>query len=1024
VPPPAPPKPPAKTDSPESLRALGFAAPAAALRRLSELESLGWEAERCEDLLRIAGASPDPDRAFQTLVDWTKARTRRGRPPERERPGELALLAAVAGSSEPLARAAVARPTLVSASVALQQRPLDPDALERSLGIRLRRAADRGLEEAQRVLRAVHRRQIFRIVARELLGRADVLEAAREMSQLAAVIARAAVAYCQRRLEQDFGAPAAAGRGFCVIAMGKLGGEELNFSSDIDLLFMYAGDGETAGGAAGRTTHREFYARLAELFIRLVGEATAEGRGYRVDTNLRPEGRSGPLVNPLEALRGYYETYGRTWERLALLRAAPLAGDRALGQTLLRALQPFIFRTASDFTVLDEIRALKARIELEASRRGDDVKLGRGGIREIEFVAQTLSLLHGGRLPSLRQRTTRPLFEALAEARILPATDRDQLLEAYVFLRRVEHRLQMLEERQTHLLPSEDEARRLLARRLGYAGPRAREEFETDLASHRDRVHVAFESLLAGSATAGARPAPRWVEPEVAAAADPGTPHEERLQLLATLGFHDTDGALTELTRLGRPSAAFGPGTRAAGRALLPNLLQAITQSPDPDRALTHFADWASALRATESYLQLLDERPEVLRLLMQLFGGSDLLSREFLRHPELLDALLPGRPPNVAKGEAQLREELTARLAGADGDLETQISRICRARNEEVLRIGLLDLAGQLDVREVSHQLSDLASAVIQVVLPLAVAETTARFGLPGEGATLAVVALGSLGGRESSYGSDLDLLFLYSSAGETSGGTRAPVSNHEYFARAAQRLIGMLELPVREGSLYSIDSRLRPSGSHGSLVSSLDAFRQYHAGHSALWERQSLLRARLVAGDPRLFARAAREVIEPALFRPESDRAAMAQEIARLRGRMERELAGEDQGAYNPKSGLGGSVDIEFSLQFLQLLHGHQHPSVRSPETFEALETLDREGLLERAAAGDLREGLRFLRKLDARLRIAHDLRRTHLPSPGSRALEILARQMGLGSGAQLLERYQQTRQRVRDLFQRIVA
>jgi glutamate-ammonia-ligase adenylyltransferase len=456
---------------------------------------------------------------------------------------------------------------------------------------------------------------------------------------------------------------------------------------------------------------------------------------------------------------------------------------------------------------------------------------------------------------------------------------------------------------------------------------------------------------------------------------------------------------------------------------LLPNLLQAITQSPDPDRALTHFADWACALRAPESYVQLLDERPEVLRLLMQLFGGSDLLSREFLRHPGLLDALLPGRPPNVAKGEAQLREELTERMEAAGGDLEAQISIICRARNEEVLRIGLLDLAGQLDVREVSHQLSDLASAVIQVVLPLAVAETTARVGPPGQDATLAVVALGSLGGRESSYGSDLDLLFLYSSAGETSGGSRAAVSNHEYFARVAQRLIGLLELPVREGSLYATDSRLRPSGSHGSLVSSLDAFRKYHAGHSALWERQSLLRARWVAGDPRLFGQASREVIEPALFRTESDRGTMAQEIARLRGRMERELAGEDQGAYNPKSGLGGSVDIEFSLQFLQLLHGHQHPSVRSPETLEALDALEREGLLDRTAAQDLREALRFLRKLDARLRIAHDVRRTHLPRPG-RALEILAKQMGLPSGASLMDRYENTRQRVRDLFQRIVA
>ncbi len=970
----------------------------------------------------LARATPDPDRALRAIEALLRSREARGwraRPREEE---TLALAATIGASSETLARAAAAWPARLEAIVrgGGLDRPLDGPALAGALARRLARAAPGDHGAAQRLLRFARRRETLRIAARELTHRSDVLGAAAELSALAAAICEAALGFSLRTAEAQLGAPDRARAGFCVLAFGKLGGEELNFSSDVDLVFVYREDAETRGP---RGTHRELYTRAAEIFVRALGEVTADGFCYRVDLGLRPEGRNGPLVNPAEAVRGYYESFGRSWERIALARARPLCGDLALGEALLRSLDPFVYRRSADFSVLDELRDLKARIEREAAQRGDDLKRGPGGIREIEFLGQALLLLHGGQRPELRERGLVPLLGKLEAAGLLPARDAAELADAYRFLRRAEERIQMLDERQTHLVPRDPAELELLARRLGHAAPDAAAGFSAELSRHRGAARAAFDALLRER-----RAAPGALEPKdarLASVTDDREPEEERIETLVRHGFVRPAQALDELRRLVRARAPFAAGSPAA--RLLPWLVEELSRTVDPDRALGHFAAWATALRAPATYLGLLAENRPSLRRLLALFGASDLLSREFLLRPELLDRLLPQKPPPSVKDEEELAAELASRLEGED-DPERILSLACRFRNEELLRIGLLDLSGELSVDAVGRQLSALARALVGRTLALALAETTARWGAPGAGSALSVLGMGSLGGEELSYGSDLDLVFLYEAEGETSGGARGPVPVRELFARAAQRLIALLALPTPEGSLYRIDSRLRPSGNQGALVSSLSAFRDYHETRAALWERQALLKAAHCAGAREPFERARREVVWPP-DPPPIDPVAAAAEIARLRRRMEAELAEESPGRYNPKLGRGGLVDVEFTVQYLQLVHGKGHPELQTPVTSEALRALRELGLVTPAVGEALSRGHAFLRRLESHLRILLDVRQSHLPRE-PRALAALGRRLGFlaegtgrGPGERLVDAYLEVTSSVREAFERVL-
>jgi glutamate-ammonia-ligase adenylyltransferase len=979
---------------------------------------------RADEVEALCALSPDPDLALAGVERFVD---RAGDlPPDRDLLEALTLLC---GASSMQAHLLGREPRLLqrAARSPWLQRPRGEAELRRLLARAGRRLALEDVDGFHRLLRRVRAREVVRISLRDL-RRARVKEVTAELASLATACIDAAVRFHDRRLRARYGPPEGLadrepGAGFCVLAMGKLGARELNFSSDVDLIYVYGTDGQTTGPKG--TTHFAYYTKLAELVTEAIAGKTEDGFVFRVDLNLRPDGRSGPIVNSLRAAELYYQTFGRSWERNALVKARPAAGDQAVGEELLAQLEPFIWRRSLDLEVVSEIQAMKARIDARAGAEGrDDLKLGKGGIREAEFFVSALQLLHGGRpeARALRERAVLPALDRLLFAGIVPSRDRDELADGYLFLRRAEHRVQMVEGAQTHRLPPPAE-RLPLARAMGYPTVAA---FEAALTQHRDRIARLFAGLLGTSAEA----AP--LDPELSLLADAQVEKERRLEIAARRGLYDGERAVAALDSLARRRTPFSPlGDPAAAVALLADALG----TPDPDQALSHLADFAAALRNPEPYFKLLAERRRAARLLLSLFGTSDFLSKRFLRHPELIDALFRADQVAPEKDLPTFRAEVDERLSttggeGLDDRLERQLGELRRYKNEEVLRIAVHDIAGTIELPQVSRQLSDLAEACLVRCLDLAELEADAKGYRPA--GRLCVIGMGKLGGRELGYHSDLDLIFLYP-------GGAAP--GYERYARLAQRFMAFLQMPLREGRLYQCDTRLRPSGNQGALVIGAEGFARYHVGEalpggeardgaggpvrSQLWERQALLRARFVAGDAALYQTIQERVLEPVVYGRREDRAALAAEIRRMRERMESELGKESTRGKNPKTGRGGLVDVEFAAQFLQLAHGHDFPAIRTGSTPEALLRLRAAGLLKEGDFEPLARGYEFLRRVELRLRIVHDYGVDHLPAMGH-SLQQLARRLGYfgeDPGARFLAEYARTTLAVRQAFERVV-
>ena len=1003
-----PPEPPRAADSADRLGRLA--------RRVSGMDELLQRVERC----------PDPDLCLAGLDRFLDGAGELPRDPDL-----LDALVLLCGSSRMLAAILAREPHLLRR--AARSRWLGRERPEPNLHRLLARAAARlapdDVAGLHRLLRRVRCREVLRIALRDL-RRVRVSEITGELASLAAACLDTAIRFHDRRLRARHGAPAGSagrepGAGFCVLAMGKLGARELNFSSDIDLIFIYDRDGQTEGERP--LNHFAYYARLAELVTESLAKPTEDGFVFRVDLNLRPDGQNGPIVNSVHAAELYYQSFGRTWERAALVKARPAAGDLAVGEEFLRTLEPFVWRRSLDLSVLEEIHAMKARIDARAGAEGrDDLKLGKGGIREVEFFVTALQLLHGGREDgrALRERAVLPALDRLLFAGVVPARHRDELADAYLFLRRAEHRVQMLDGAQTHQLPPPGE-RHGLARSMGYATVA---DFEGALGAHRDRTMRIFGDLL--GAASDAPP----LDPELTLLADPDVVRARRAEIATRRGFLDADrviAAIDQMARRRTPFSQLGDPAQAAG------LLADALGTPDPDQAISQLGDFAAALRNPGPYFQLMRENRRMGRLLLSLFGTSDFLSKRFVRTPELFDLLVAREQVVVEKPRETMREELAERLRAPGGEahpdelLERRLGAVRLYKDQEILRIAVHDIAEAIDLAAVSRQLTDLAEVCLEACLAMAEDEARAKGTLP-EG-RLSVIGLGKLGGRELGYHSDLDLIFIY--PGEAG-------ALHDRYARLAQRFLSFLQVPLREGRLYQIDTRLRPSGNQGALVIGIEGFVRYHTGQalpggaargesggtvrSQLWERQALLRARHVAGDAALFDQVWERAIVPAVYGPGGDRRAMAGEIRRMRERMEAELSQESSRGLNPKTGHGGLVDVEFAAQFLQLVHGREHPEIRTGSTPEALSRLKAAGLLPDEAYRALAGGYRFIRRVELRLRIVHDYTVDHLPPPGP-ALDQLARRLGYGgpeSAARFLAEYDRVTAAVRRAFEEVVA
>jgi glutamate-ammonia-ligase adenylyltransferase len=897
-------------------------------------------------------------------------------------------------------------------------------------------------EDFLRELRVYRNQEFFRIGIRDLLGYASVEATTLELSTLAEAALQAAYEQVRQHLWPAYGEVWTEGKGkrrpagFVILGMGKLGGQELNFSSDIDLVYLYERDGETSsGGEKGCLNSREFFTRLAQGITRALSDLAFGGRVFRVDLRLRPDGVNGPVVNSLANALLYYESWGQTWERSALSKARPVAGEKELGELFLAEVSPFIYRRYLDFTTVEDIKEMKVRVQRSLqtdSHKGINVKLGRGGIREIEFFTQVLQLIHGGKDPRVREKNTLKALDRLIEGKYTFASEGKALQNAYRFLRHVEHRLQIYQDRQTHTLPTDKEDLRTLARRLRYhrlqdSGNEVR-QFEEDFHRHTAVVQEAFIHLF------------YTPQEEIRKQADEESEallrelhYEERtLWRLQQLGFRDLTQSYQhlQLLRNGPPHSPSSPRRKEILYTLAPALVSEICHSADPDLALRHMASFIATIGARSSFLSLLLENPSTLRVLVELFGTSEYLSLFFLRHPELLDNLVRVDLVQVDKSKATMAAELVSRLA-ASSLYEDQLDILRRYRNEEFLRIGINDIHGLLDFAAASRQLSHLAEACLKGAYRSALAALLARYRMDTPPGHLAIIGMGKLGAEELNYNSDLDLIFIYQpfdSAQDRPEERHIPhgLTAHEFFTKFAQRLITTLQVQTTEGYVYKIDTRLRPSGRAGSLVSSLDAFVNYHQTSSQLWERQALIKARAVAGDTALGMEVER-VIAGYVYGASLTLSGVA-EIHRLRMRMEEELAREYKGRLNIKTGRGGIVDIEFLTQMLQLRHGHRLPHLRQRGTLSALEALQANGILPKGDFALLSQGYRFLRTLENRLRIERDQPVEALERDEKKLL-VLARRMGYngenaatqGAAHRLLHSYEKHREEIRGCYTR---
>lgn len=851
-----------------------------------------------------------------------------------------------------------------------------PGVLARRVGAQLAACSDE--TQLRRVLRQLRRREMVRIAWRDLAGWAPLEETLADLSDLADSCIQGALERLQSWQAQQTPPPLVA-RGrpapLVVIAMGKLGARELNFSSDIDLIFAWP-DARPAR-RRGALEPEEYFVRLGRSLVQVLSEQDHDGFVFRVDMRLRPYGSAGALACSFEALEEYYQSQGREWERYAMIKARPVTGDEASRAQLMELLRPFVYRRYLDFRAFDALRDLKRQIQREVARKGlqDSLKLGPGGIREVEFIAQAFQLVRGGRDARLRRRGVVETLRALADMELLPAKTVDGLVEAWRFLRRAENRLQELHDRQVHHLPQDEGERLSLALAMGFDDWK---EFLTALNRRRRRVEACFAEVFAApGGDDGSAPEPLeelWLG---------RLPQEEIRPVLEEAGFDDPDEALRWIRQLQNGTAPryLGEQGRALFDALVPAVLAQAGRQPQAAEVLGRLVQVLEHIAGRTTYLALLQERPQVLSQLVQLCAASPWIAQQIARLPMLLDQLLDPRSLYAPLRREELEQELERRLQEVDAtDLEQQMDRLRQFRHAMVLRVAAADVAGAVEVTRVSDELTAIAETVLRKTLSLAWAEMVRRYGEPrcrerGRRRRVAfgIIGYGKLGGLELGYGSDLDLVFLHDSRGtaqHTAG--RKAVDNGLFFTRLGQRVIHMLETFTSAGALYEVDMRLRPSGNSGMLVSSLDAFADYQRGEAWTWEHQALVRARPVAGDGAL-AKAFGEV-RAAVLRQPRDPEQLRSEVREMRERMRAELGRGNGGRFHLKQGRGGIVDIEFMVQYLVLRWCREHAELlRHTDTIHLLKALSNSGLLRSAWAQTLIEAYRRYRALNHRLTLA---------------------------------------------------
>ena len=831
-------------------------------------------------------------------------------------------------------------------------------------------------EQFMRRLRLLRHRELIRIVWRDLSSWADCATTLEELSAVADVCIRLALQRATQDLNERYGEPLdkdANPAHLLVVAMGKLGGQELNFSSDIDVVFLFTANGETKGNKQGgrSISNEEYFRRVAQQFINLLSKQTVDGFVYRVDARLRPFGDSGPLACSIEAFEDYLLQQGRDWERYAWVKARIVNDWEGRSEFNRRVLRPFVYRRYLDFGVFGSLREMKSMIEREgrAAPNKNNIKLGPGGIREIEFIVQTLQLVRGGSIRTLRQRRLQPTLKELSREGLMPHDTVAELNAAYIHLRLVENRIQSIADRQTHELPVDEinQARLCLA-----MGVTSWDELISDLDHHRQIVIDNFDQIL------------RHQRDESEADREESKP---QLTALAEMYFEDADLVVEKIAALESSSVVIRMDDVGRQRLsqLMPSLLAACGGVGRPMRALEGVLRVLESIGRRSAYIALLNENKAALDRLVQLCATSDFLGQQVAAHPLLLDELLDPRVFSKAPTREDMWSDGEQRLAQADAtDSEQRFEALRNFQQAAVFRIAVADMSGTLPLMKVSDRLTDIAEFVLQGAIDISFAELTAKHGNPCcvdesglRQVGFAIVGYGKLGGLELGYGSDLDIVYVHDSKGEkqlTDG--ENSLDNDVFFGRLARRITTILTMPTPTGALYEVDTRLRPSGNSGLLVTSLAALERYQRDDAWTWEHQALLRARAVAGDAGVC-----EAFEQLRLRALTNyvkRDDLAVEVLKMRERMRTELNKSDADNFDIKQGQGGVVDIEFQVQYLALKHAQEHPSlIRYSDNIRQLEALQNAGLLAAEDTDRLADTYKAYRERMHELSLAGDAR-----------------------------------------------
>ncbi len=882
-------------------------------------------------------------------------------------------------------------------------------------------------------LRKFKKREYIRIGLRDLLDKVEFQETVGDISNLADVCLQAAYEHADRELRKKYGSPVyqdASGNWkeseFAILGMGKLGGSELNYSSDIDLIYIYtSSQGETrpSSESSSSISNHEYYTKLALEISKSLNEITADGNVFRVDLELRPEGKSGEIVNSLASCEIYYQSWGRTWERQALIKARVSAGSENLGKEFFEMIEPFIYRRSLDFEAIEEIKSMKYKINksLKGKHSRGNIKLGFGGIREVEFFIQAYQLLLGGRDKTLRVRDSLGAMKTLCEKNIITAEDHERLREAYIFLRNLENRVQITFGLQTYLLPNNETDLAVLARKMRISG-----DSEKMLADNLMKEYEKHTQVV------GTMFAEQFVEKEKREAAETISKGWDR----SRIGEEQfTESRLAEIPFLPDPKRAYRflesfrdgaqfshPSAQSIQEfySILPKIFQQCTKVPSPDSAIENLCRFVEATGVRESFLHLFQENEKFLELLLILFGSSGMLSQILIRRPDLVDVLTDRDSIYRFKLAEKIQEDLNRALK-ASPDFESKSLVLRHIKQAEELRIGVRYLIKEADLAGTLEDLSNLADVFLETVYQIACDELEKKSGNHNL-RDFCIIGMGKQGGHELNFGSDLDVLLVYDEAEKDS--PAEGFSSH--YSALSQMIYKLTSEMTPAGYAYKIDTELRPEGDAGVLVLSVQGYEKYFQSRARIWEQQALVRARFVAGNSRVgekFLEAAHKFVYQDKFEYES-----LIEISRLRERMELELAKESTKGKNVKLGFGGLADIEFAVQILQLMHGKKFSKLRQTNTLSALKKFVALGLVDQGVAEELQQSYLFLRNLECALRIIRQTPTNTLPKE-NKDLAPLARLLGYaGNDAEtltsaLLTDYASHTERVRKHYRKTI-